>query len=117
MEFQQVRVAGRALREVSAFDCVLGLLDCIRSRLILLGDLSAGLSGLLDLFIHRIQLTRKRRNFPVELFDFGLSGGSLQLAHCARQLLLELVTLIVQRPKRILVAVHGLGRRIPVRKS
>ena len=57
MEFQQVRVAGRALREVSAFDCVLGLLDCNRSRLILLRDLSAGFSGLLDLFIYRIQLT------------------------------------------------------------
>ena len=65
MEFQQVRVAGRALRQIIAFDCVLGLLDCIRSRLILLRDLSAGLGCLLDLFIYRIQLTRKRRNFPV----------------------------------------------------
>ena len=72
IEFQQVCVPGRALRQIRAFDCVLGLLDCIRSRLILLGDLSAGFSGLLDLFIHRIQLTRKRRNFPVESFRLRL---------------------------------------------
>src|SRR5258708_10014540 len=54
---------------------------------------------------------RQRGNLRVYFFYLGLRRRALQLTNRVGNLLLELVTLIVQRRKRILVAIHSLRRR------